>query len=191
MSAAARLSFACTAAAGVLAVAAGVAYAKDYFKSGTYSGTVTAQNYSVTPFPMSLTVVGKKGKKTKQITNLQIGPIQMTCLSNVGSVSEPVTIPALSGFPAIKSGGFLEATFLYTSAGWTKAAFSANQTADSEITFRMVINSKPAEFVPNGGVEPGMSMIIKANVSGTTATPAANGTSTCNIDDSNPTLKLK
>ena len=35
-----------------------------------------------------------------------------------------------------------------------------------------------------------MSMIIKADVSGTTATPAANGTSTCNIDNSDPTLKL-
>lgn len=189
----ARLRIACVAAAVVLAVGAGLAYAaRVTFKSGTYSGTVTAQNYGVSPFPMSFTVVGKKDAKTKKITKLQIGPIQTTCLSNAGSVQEPVTIPVLSGFPTIKSrNGFLQTTFVYTSAGWTKASLDTNQTADSEITFLMVSNLKPAEFVSNGGSQPGMSIIIKADVSGTTATPVANGTSTCNIDNSDPTLKLR
>jgi hypothetical protein len=36
-----------------------------------------------------------------------------------------------------------------------------------------------------------MSIIIKADVTGTTAAPVADGTSTCNIDNSNPTLKLR
>ncbi|MGA2471528.1 MAG: hypothetical protein ABSG64_12680 [Solirubrobacteraceae bacterium] len=191
MSVPARLRIACAAAAVALVVGTSLAYAaRVAFKSGTYSGTVTAQDYGVSPFPVSLTVVGKKYATTKKITKLEIGPIQMTCLSNVGSVDEAVTIPVLSGFPTIKSHGFLQATFLYTSAGWTKASFDTNQTADSEITFRMVSDLKPAAFVSNGGSEPGMSMIIKADVSGTTATPAANGTSTCNIDNSDPTLKL-
>jgi len=92
-----------------------------------YSGTVTAQNYGVSPFPVSFTVVGQKYATTKIITKLKIGPIHMMCLSNVGSIQEPVTIPVLSGFPTIKSNGFLEATFLYTNAGWTKAGFNTNQ----------------------------------------------------------------
>jgi hypothetical protein len=50
---------------------------------------------------------------------------------------------------------------------------------------------KPAAFVSNGGSQAGMSIIIKADVTGTTAAPAADGTSTCNIDNSNPTLKLR
>jgi hypothetical protein len=186
------LRITCATAAAVLAIGTGLAYARLSFKSGTYSGTVTAQDYGVTPFPVSLTVVGKKNKTTKKITNLQIGPIQMTCLSNVGSVDQPVTIPALSGFPTIQSKeGFLQATFLYTAAGWVKAPFETNQSADSELTFRMVANLHPAQFVSNGGSEPGMSLIVKADVTGATATPAANGTSTCNIDNSDPTLKLK
>jgi hypothetical protein len=140
---------------------------------------------------VSLTVVGQKYATTKIITKLKIGPIHMMCLSNVGSIQEPVTIPVLSGFPTIKSNGFLEATFLYTNAGWTKAGFNTNQTADSEITFQMVSSLKPAAFVSNGGSQAGMSIIIKADVTGTTAAPAADGTSTCNIDNSNPTLKLR
>ena len=193
MSVPARVSIACATAAVVLAVGTSLAYAaRVAFNSGTYSGTVTAQNYGVSPFPVSLTVVGQKYATTKNITMLKIGPIHMTCLSKVGSIQEHVTIPVLSGFPTIKSrDGFLQATFLYTSAGWTNAPLGTVQTAVSQITFLMVNNLQPAEFVSNGGSQPGMSIIIKADVHGTIAKPAAHGTSTCNIDNSNPTLKLR
>lgn len=198
MSVPARVRIACAAAAVVLAVGTSVAAgtslayaARVVFESGTYSGTMTAHPYGVSPFPVSLTVVGQKYATTKNITKLKIGPIHMTCLSNVGSIQEHVTIPVLSGFPTIKSSGFLEATFLYTSAGWTNAPLGTVQTAVSQITFQMVDNWQPAEFVSNGGSQPGMSIFIKADVHGTTAKPAAHGTSTCPIDNSNLTLKLR
>jgi hypothetical protein len=176
----------------VCAVAASAAYAgKDVFNSGTYSATVTAQNYAVSPFPMSLEVKGKNGKRTKEITGLTIGPITMDCLSNAGQVSEPVTLAALTGFPAIKSDGFFIATFLYKSGHWTKVSDSTVQTADPEVSIDMVQDStKPPTFNSNGGSEPGMSIVVQANVSGSTATVAQGGTSTCNIDNSNPTLTL-
>jgi hypothetical protein len=173
-------------------LAAGVAFASDELASGTYSGTVTPQNYAVSPFPMSLTVVGKKHAKTKKITGLTIGPIQMQCAANGTQAAQSVTLAALTGFPAIKSAGFLQATFLYEAGHWQRAAFEDTQTADPEITLIMVANGgRHPSFVPNGGAEPGMDIVVQANVTGSTATVAQGGTSTCNIDDANPTLVLK
>jgi hypothetical protein len=170
-----------------------VAFAKDTFPSGTYSATVTPQNSGVTPFPMSLKVVGKKNATTKKITGLTIGPIQMVCLANSTSASESVTIPALTGFPTLKSNGFLQATFVYENGGWQHVGFDTVQAADPQIEFQMVENGhgKHASIVPNASDGSAMDMVLKADVTGSTATISADGTSTCNIDDSNPTLKLK
>jgi hypothetical protein len=179
------------ALAATLLIVTAVAFAKDTFPSGTYSGTVTAQDYGVTPFPMSLKVVGKKRAKEKKITGLTIGPIQMVCLAAGTQASESVTLAALTGFPAIKSSGFLQATFLYENGGWQHVALDTTQTADPQVELLMVVNGgKHPTFVGNGGANPGMDIVVKANVTGSTATVAQDGTSTCNIDNSNPTLTL-
>ena len=151
---------------GVGTLGVGVAYANNVLASGTYTGTVTPQNYAVSPFPVSLTVVGNKHAKTKKITGLTIGPIPMQCAANGTEAGESVTLAALSGFPVIKSRGFLQVI--------------------------MVANGgKHPSFIPNGGAEPGMDIVVQANVTGSTATVAQGGTSTCNINDANPTLVLQ
>jgi len=66
-------------------------------------------------------VVGQKYATTKIITKLKIGPIHMMCLSNVGSIQEPVTIPVLSGFPTYQGKWVPGGNLSYTNAGWTKA----------------------------------------------------------------------
>jgi hypothetical protein len=175
----------------LLAALVAVAYAKDTFKAGTYSGTVAPQNYGVTAFPMSLKVVAKKrkGRRTTQITGLTIGPIQMVCSDNATQEDESVTLSALSGFPAIKSTGFLNATFLYEGSHWKRVALSTVQTADPEVQLEMVNDGK--HMNSNGGAEPGMDIVVQADVVGSTATVAQGGTSTCNINNSDPTLTLQ
>jgi hypothetical protein len=177
---------------GVGTLGLGAAYASGVLAGGTYGGTVTPQNYAVSPFPMSLTVVGKKHAKTKKITGLTIGPIQMQCAANGTEAGQSVTLAALTGFPAIKSAGFLQVTFLYEAGHWQRVAFEDTQTADPEVTLIMVANGgKHPSFVPNGGALPGMDIVVQANVTGSTATVAQGGTSTCNINDANPTLVLQ
>jgi hypothetical protein len=138
---------------------------------------------------MSLTV--KKSHKTREITQLTIGPIAMTCLANGTQASENVTLAALTGFPPVKSAGFLDAVFLYEGGHWKRVSSSTVQNVDPEVSINMVQErTKPPTFRSNGGSEPGLDVVVQANVSGSTATVAQGGTSTCNIDDSNPTLTL-
>lgn len=183
-------------AAAVLAVAvvATAAYAKDIFNTGTYGGTVTPQESGASPFPMRLTVKVKvkKKKKTKTISNLQIGPIPMVCSVNPGDVAENVTLAELSGFPAIKSTGFFETSFIYSGGRWKILPNGQQQTADPEVDLRLVQDGgKDPEFVSNGGSMPGMTITLKADVTGTSATMDPAGASTCDVENSYPTLTLQ
>lgn len=68
---------------------------------------------------------------------------------------------------------------------------STVQTADPKVSLEIVQDgTKPPTSTSNGGSEPGMDILVQANVSGSTARVAPGGTSTCNIDKCGPTLKL-
>jgi len=169
-----------------LAVGTSLAYAARLdFYSWYYSATVTAQNYGVSPFPVSLTVVGQKYATTKIITKLKDRPnpydVPRKRRLDPGARHNPGALR----LPNDKRNGFLEAPFSTpTRAGPRRGSIRTNR--DSEIT------------IPNGqqfetrGVrfkrrQPGRDEHHhQGDVTGTTAAPAADGTSTCNIGPIEP-----
>lgn len=168
----------------VLTAGAGVALAYK-LEPGTYAGTVTPpalQYGGANPFRVSFHFNGKT------ISKLQVGPIKIDCDLEPGDVTQVATLGRLT-FPTVKGRGFLDTGFVLRDGHWKQSAYEPITTKPNA-SFDMVYDpGHPPRFVPNGGSEPGMALILKANVVNGRATVSDTGKSTCALDDLNPTLK--
>lgn len=182
-------------AGAVVVLGAGVAWAKDVVKNGTYAGTVTppsglASPGGAAPFPMSFTVHSDK------VSGLKIGPIQIDCQTHSGDVTEQATLPELSGFPSVKTNGGIFVTFVYANGTWQKAPTGGTQPGVTELALNLAYYNrpKPLKFASTGGAIPGLTLTTDVDVSGTSATIDPQGTASCDLTNANaasPTLKLR
>jgi len=157
---------------------------------GTYAGIATPPQYGAHPFPLSFHFNGKK------ISDLQIGPLTANCLVQPGSTNVTARFSKIT-FKTVKTHGapgFLVAGFVLRGKHWKQSGEYAPNTLLPNISIDMVYKTgHPPTFVSNGGSEPGLAIVLRANVVNGIATLSDTGTATCNLAPPgfNPTVKRK